>query len=161
MRLKLTLEDGHQICEVLDVLCQRRKRREAVVKLSFGKASITFITRSTIMATVTDSGGPLTMDITGFVDDAGNPVTDTDVPVFAGSDDSVATIAANPNNAQEGIITLTKKLTDPATAWVGTATFPAQAGGKSFVVTANLIVVAGAAASAQAVITGPGVIPGA
>lgn len=107
------------------------------------------------MATVVDSGGPFQMTFDKFIDDAGNPVTDADVPTYQSSDASIATVDA------AGVITLTKALTALGTTCVVTATFPAQPRGKEFSVAANLIVVAGAAASAQAVLTGPGIIDGA
>lgn len=113
------------------------------------------------MATVIKTGGPLLMDVSGFVDSANNPVTDTDPATYTSSDESVATVVNDPNDAQDGVITLTRKVTDPGVAVVITATFPAQTGGKSFSVVGNLIVIEPAAAGAQAVITGPGVVDGA
>jgi len=107
------------------------------------------------MATVADSGGPFTADISAFVDAASNPVTDTDVPVWAVADPTVATVAANdPAGAdpQGAVVTLTKKLGNTDV----TATFP---GG--FVVTGNLNVIAGAAVGATMTFSGPGIVPNA
>lgn len=111
------------------------------------------------MATVKKTGGPLKMDVSDFVDDAGNPVTDTDPATYTSSDESVATVVNDPNDPQDGEITLTGKTTDPGVAVVITASFPAQQGGAPFEVVANLIVIEPAAAGAQAKISGPGVIP--
>lgn len=113
------------------------------------------------MATVVKTGGPLKFDVSGFVDDKGNPVTDTDPATYTSSDESVATVANDPDDAQDGIITLTGATTAPEATVVITATFPAQRGGKEFSVVGNLIVIEPAAAGAQAVITGPGVVEGA
>lgn len=113
------------------------------------------------MATVTNDGGPLNMDVAKFVSSKGNPVTDTDPAVYSSSDESVATVANDPADAQDGIITLTGKNTDPETTVVITAAFPAQRGGQPFSVVGNLIVIDPAAAGAQAVISGPGVVEGA
>lgn len=113
------------------------------------------------MATVVKTGGPLNMDVSGFVDDKGNPVTDNDPATYTSSDESIATVANDPNDPQDGVITLTGKVTDPEQTVVITATFPAQRGGQAFTVVGNLVVIEPAAAGAQAVITGPGVVPGA
>lgn len=113
------------------------------------------------MATVIKTGGPLNFDVSNFVDDKGNPVVDTDPAVYTTSDASIATVVNDPADPQDGIITLTGMVTPPETTVVITATFPAQRGGREFAVTGNLIVIEPAAAGAQAVITGPGVIDGA
>jgi hypothetical protein len=113
------------------------------------------------MATVIKTGGPLHFDVSGFVDDHGNPVTDTDPATYTTSDATIATVVNDPTNAQNGVITLTGTVTAPGTTAVITASFPAQPGGMPFAVTGNLVVIEPAAASAQAVITGPGVVPGA
>lgn len=112
------------------------------------------------MATVIKTGGPLKMDVHSFVDDQNNPVTFSDAAVYTTSDETVATVANDPDDAQDGIITLTGKVTDPETVCVITATF-APKGGAAFAVTGMLIVIEPAAASAQASITGPGVVEGA
>lgn len=113
------------------------------------------------MATVIKTGGPLKMDVGGFVDDKGNPVTDNDPATYTSSDESVATVTNDADDPQDGTITLTGKVTDPETTVVITASFPAQRGGQPFSVVANLIVIEPAAASAQAAVTGPGVVEGA
>lgn len=113
------------------------------------------------MATVVKTGGPLFFDVSGFIDDKGNPVTDTDPATYTSSDESVATVVNNAADPQDGDITLTGKVTDPGTSVVITASFPAQLGGQPFSVVGNLIVIEPAAAGAQAVITGPGVVAGA
>jgi hypothetical protein len=102
---------------------------------------------------VPDSGGPFTADIVNFVDSKGNPVTDTDVPVWASSDETVATVAVgDPANPQEATITLTGALGQAQV----TATFGDPANG-GFVVTGSLEVVAGPAVSATMNIVGPGI----
>jgi hypothetical protein len=130
--------------------------KRATVTLRFGHQSISFNYTSgdKIMATVADSGGPFNADISAFVDAASNPVTDTDVPVWAAADSTVATVTASTDTAdpQGGVVTLTKKLGNTDI----TATFP---GG--FVVTGNLNVIAGAAVGATMTFTGPGIVPGA
>lgn len=113
------------------------------------------------MATVTKTGGPLKFDVSGFVDDKGNPVTDTDPATYTSSDDTIATVINDAADPQDGIIVLSGKVTDPETTVVITASFPAQRGGQPFSVVGNLIVIEPAAAGAQAVITGPGVVDGA
>lgn len=113
------------------------------------------------MAVVKSNGGPLKIDVHNFVDDSGNPVTNTDPAVYTSSDESVATVVNDPDDAQDGVITLTGKATDPEQSVLITATFPAQRGGAEFSVQGNLTVIPPAAASAQAIITGPGVIDGA
>lgn len=113
------------------------------------------------MATVVKTGGPLKMDVSGFVDDKGNPVTYTDPATYSSSNEAIATVANDPADPQDGIITLTGAVTPPGESVVITAAFKAQLGGKDFAVVGNLIVIEPAAASAQAVITGPGVVEGA
>jgi len=133
--------------------CRHKPKRRAKVTLTFGSQQLTFI--GDFMATVADSGGPFTADISAFVDAASNPVTDTDVPVWAVADPTVATVAANdPAGAdpQGAVVTLTKKLGNTDV----TATFP---GG--FVVTGNLNVIAGAAVGATMTFSGPCIVPNA
>lgn len=113
------------------------------------------------MATVVKTGGPLLFDVSGFVDDQGNPVTDTDPATYTSSDESVATVVNDANDPQDGTITLTGKVTAEGETCVITASFPAQKGGKPFSVVGNLIVIEPAAAGAQAIISGPGVVEGA
>ena len=126
-----------------------------IVSITVGKKGQIF------MATVIKTGGPLQMDVSGFVDDKGNPVTDTDPAVYTTSDATIATVVNDPTNAQNGVITLTGMVTAPGATVMITASFPAQLGGQPFSVVGNLVVIEPAAASAQAVITGPGVVPGA
>lgn len=109
------------------------------------------------MATIADSGGPLVADISNFVDAANNPVTDTDVPVWAVADTTIATVAvADPTKPQEATVTLTKALGNTNV----TATFGDPTAG-GFVVTGNINVIAGAAVGATMTFTGPGIVPGA
>lgn len=113
------------------------------------------------MAVVVKTGGPLKMDVSDFVSDSGNPVTDTDPATYTSSDDTVATVVNDPADAQDGIITLTGKVNDTGTETLITASFPAQRGGKPFSVVGHLTVIEPAAAGATATITGPGVVDGA
>lgn len=113
------------------------------------------------MAVVIKTGGPLLMDVSGFVDSASNPVTDTDPATYSSSDDTVATVVNDPNDAQDGVITLTGKVSDPGTEVIITAQFPAQTGGQPFQVVGHLTVIEPPAAGATAVISGPGVVEGA
>jgi len=109
------------------------------------------------MATVTDSGGPFTADISAFVDAKNNPVTDTDVPVWAVADASVASVAvSDPSKPQEAMVTLTGALGNTDI----TATFGDPAAG-GFVVTGNLNVIAGAAVGATMTFSGAGIVPNA
>ena len=104
---------------------------------------------------VPDSGGPFTADVQNFVDSKGNPVTDTDAPVWASSDPTVATVVVgDPTKPQEATVTLTGKLGQAQV----TATFGDPAAG-GFVVTGTLDVVAGAAVSASMSFSGAGVAP--
>lgn len=125
------------------------------VRVRIGHSTITF--HGDFKMQVPDSGGPFLADITGFVDAAGNPTTDTDVPVWKSSDETVATVAvADPSKPQEATVTLTKKLGQAQI----TADFnggAANAAGGGFTVTGDLTVVAGAAVSATMVFSGPGV----
>lgn len=155
MRISLrgTLDE---ICEVVSNLCPRRKRRSWLIKLSFGNQSISFVTeRNYFMATVADTGGPFNADVSAFVDPKNNPVADTDIPVYASSDTTVATVApsTDPADPQGGVVTLTGKLGNVDI----TATFP------NFPqpVTGNLNVIASAAVGATMTFSGPGIVPGA
>jgi hypothetical protein len=146
--------------------CCGKPERKARVTLGFDKfTSVTF--EGDFMATVTDSGGPLTVNVSTFVDAAGNPVNDTDIPVYTSSMPDVATVAANDpagTDPQGAVITLTKKLTDPAAPCVITADFKGGAGNAvngGFTITGQLNVIAGAAVGAQMVFGGPGLVPGA
>jgi hypothetical protein len=135
-------------------------RRAALTISGRGLASFT-VEGERIMATVVKTGGPLKFDVSNFVDDKGNPVVDTDPATYTTSDASVATVVNDPADAQDGIITLTGKTTEVGATVVITASFPAQRGGHDFSVVGNLIVIEAAAAGAQAIITGPGVVDGA
>jgi hypothetical protein len=128
-----------------------KPRKRAKVTLSFGNSSITF--KGDFMATFADSGGPINVDVSAFVDAASNPVNDSDIPVYAVANSSIATIVANDPagpDPQGAVITLTKALGNTDV----TATFP---GG--FVCTGNLNVIAGAAVGATMTMTGPGLVP--
>lgn len=113
-----------------------------------------------IMAVVVKTGGPLKMDVSDFVSDKGNPVTSKDSAVYTSSDETVATVANDPDDAQDGVITLLGKPTEEGVVCVIKATFSPKYG-TPFDVTANLVVIEETAASAQAKITGPGVVEGA
>lgn len=113
------------------------------------------------MAVVIKTGGPLLMDVSGFIDDRGNPVTDTDPATYSSSDETIATVTNDANDPQDGTITLTGKVSDPGTEVLVTATFPAQRGGQQFSVVGHLTVIEPPAAGATAVISGPGVVEGA
>lgn len=103
---------------------------------------------------VPDSGGPFVADIVNFVDAKGNPVTDTDTPVWASSDTTIATVAVSATNPQEATVTLVGPLGQAQI----TATFGDPAAG-GFVVTGVLDVIAGAAVSATMTFAGPGIGP--
>lgn len=113
------------------------------------------------MAVVIKTGGPLLMDVSDFVDSNSNPVTDTDPATYTSSDDTIATVANDANDPQDGVITLTGKVSDPGTEVIITASFPAQKGGQPFAVLGHLTVIEPPAAGATAKITGPGVVEGA
>lgn len=115
------------------------------------------------MAIVLQNGGPLKFDISDFVNDKGNPVTDKDIPVLSSSDESIATIAPDPDDpdGQDGVITLVGPTSDEGTEVVVKADFPAQKYGQAFTVTGHLTVVPRAAAGATATITGIDVVDGA
>ncbi len=104
------------------------------------------------MATVKDDGGPFNADVSAFIDSKQNPTSDKDVPVYTSSDATIATVApsTDPADPQGGVVTLTGKLGNVDIV----ATFP---GG--FACTGNLNVIPGAAASAQMVFSGPGIVP--
>lgn len=147
------------------VFCGCYHRRRATVTLS-GPGSISSITfqyteKEPFMATVVKTGGPLKIDVGNFVDDKGNPVTDKDPAVYSSSDETIATVVNDPDDAQDGLITLTGATTAEGATCVIKASFPAQRGGQAFEVVGNLVVIEPAAASAQATITGPGVVEGA
>jgi hypothetical protein len=146
--------------------CRHHRKRRATVTLDFGNGrvlSFNYTEGDTFMAVVIKTGGPLKFDISNFVDDKGNPVTDKDIPTLSSSDEAIATVAADPDDpdGQDALITLTGALTAEGETCVVKASFPAQKYGQPFEVVGNLIVVEPAAASAQAIITGPGVVEGA
>lgn len=148
-------------CAIFCSCSHHRQKKRATVTLTVGSTSVRFqyTEKDIFMATVIKTGGPLNMDVSDFVDDKGNTVVDTDPAVYSSSDETVATVANDPADAQDGVITLTGKVTEPGTAVVITAHFPAQRGGSAFDVVGNLIVIEPAAAGAQAKISGPGVVP--
>jgi hypothetical protein len=151
--------DAHEIDRLLHEFFRKFRpcpheqpsRRTAKLRISCGLFAVTFA--GDFDMKVPTSGGPFKADITGFVDNAGNPTTDTDVPVWASSDPTVAAVSVDdPNNPQEATIALTKK---PGQAQI-TATFGDPASG-GFVVTGSLEAVAGSAVSATMVFSGPGI----
>ena len=146
-----------------EILCVLKPPGKVTPRVTIsGRGIVSFTVQGDfIMATVVKTGGPLKMDVSGFVDDKGNPVVYTDAATYTSSDESVATVVNDAADPQDGEITLTGKVTDPETTVVITAAFKAQRGGQDFSVVANLIVIEPAAASAQAVINGPGVVEGA
>ncbi len=154
----------HCFCAVF-CPCRHKHRgpRGCTITLDFGHCSTTFNYHEgeKFMAVVIKTGGPLKMDVSDFVDDKGNPVVDTDPAVYTSSDETIATVVNDPDDAQDGIITLTGTVSPPDTAVTITATFPAQRGGSEFKVVGSLIVIEPAAAGAQAKISGPGVVEGA
>lgn len=107
------------------------------------------------MAQVPASGGPFEATIADFVDDKGNLTTENDVPVWASSDDTIATVAAMPANPQAATVTLTGKTGQVQI----TSTFPSAAEGGTgpgYVVTGMLDVMPGDAVSASMKFAGPG-----
>ena len=132
--------------------CADYMRPSARIRIRFGAYSIGFLGEEFDMQ-VPDSGGPFTADITDFVDAKGNPVTDADTPVWASSDETIATVAVgDPTKPQEATVTLTGTLGQAQV----TATFGDPAAG-GFVVTGALEVIAGPAVSASMTFTGPGI----
>lgn len=113
------------------------------------------------MAVIIKTGGPLKFDVGDFVADSGNPVTDKDPAMYSSSDENIATVVNDPDDPQDGVITLTGNETAEGSTCVIKASFPAQRGGKPFEVVGDLIVIAEPAAGARAVISGPGVVDGA
>jgi hypothetical protein len=95
--------------------CKHHRKRRATVTLSgpssIASVSFNYTEGDTFMAVVVKTGGPLKMDVSNFVSDAGNPVTSKDPAVYTTSDDTVATVVNDPDDAQDGIITLTGKTT--------------------------------------------------
>lgn len=128
-----------------------------MIRLSCGLHSITFTLKGKrIMATVPASGGPFVATIEQFVDDKGNPTTESDVPTWASSDDTIATVAPDAANPQSATVTLTGKTGQVQI----TASFPddtAGGSGPAYVVTGMLDVMPGAAVSASMAFSGPGV----
>lgn len=147
--------------EILVVLKPPRQITPVVTFSGRGIVSFTVGEKETFMAVVKKDGGPLKMDVSGFVNDSGNPVTDTDPATYTSSDESVATVVNDPADAQDGVITLTGKVSDEGTEVVITAAFPAQKYGQAFSVVGHLTVIEPPAAGATASITGPGVVDGA
>lgn len=145
--------------EILVVLRPPRFITPVVTFSGRGIVSFTIGERVSFMATVIKTGGPFKFDVSDFVDSNGNPVVDTDPAELSSSDESVATVVPDPDDPQDGIVTLTGKVTEEGAACVIKAHFPAQRGGQAFDVVGNLIVIEPAAAGAQAKFTGPGIVP--
>jgi hypothetical protein len=143
---------------VMDLFCAvfcgcPAPRKIPVVKVSFGRSS--FTCKGDFMAQVPDTGGPFTATIQSFVDAKDNPTTESDVPTWTSSDDTVATVAADPANPQSATVTLTGKTGQVQIA----ANFPDASGGGSgpaYAVTGTLDVMPGDAVSASMVFAGPG-----
>lgn len=129
-----------------------------VVALKFPGFSITF-EGDTFMSNTTVDGGPFQLAVDKFVDDKGNTTTDTDVPVWAVDDTSVATLVApDPANPQGAVLTLTGK--------IGAVNITAAFGDQSklgtpgnYLLQGSLGVAPGLAVSGAIEITGPGVTP--
>jgi len=144
-----------EICRILECLCGRKRKIRAVVTLGFPDGTAITFTGDWKMQ-VPDTGGPFTADISAFVDAKNNPVTDTDIPVWASSDTNLATVVPNDpagTDPQGSVVTLG---TGTGQAQI-TASFPAQKGGQPFVVTGSLEIVGGAAVSATMTFAGPGI----
>lgn len=148
--------------ELIRALSSSGIRRASATLSGPGIVAVTTL-EGEIMAVVKKNGGPLKFDISGFVDDSGNPVTDKDIPVLSSSDESVATVAPDPDDpdGQDGLITLTGATSAEGTEVLIKASFPAQKYGQAFEVVGHLTVVEPAAAGATAAISGPGVVDGA
>lgn len=102
------------------------------------------------------SGGPFEATIKGFVDDKGNPTTETDVPTWASDNEGVATVTVDSSNPQKAVVTLTGTVGQAQIS----ATFPGadQGGtGPTYVVTGLLDVMPGDAVAAVMEFSGPGV----
>lgn len=106
---------------------------------------------------VPDDGGPFTATISQFVDSKGNPTTEEDIPVWATSDSTIATVSVDdPTTPQTATVTLTGTLGQAQI----TASFPGVdtgGHGPAYVVTGDLTVQAGAAVSATMTFSGPGI----
>lgn len=149
-----------------EILCVLRPPHRITPIVTFsgrGIVSFTVGDEETFMAVVLKGSGPFKFDISGFVNDQGNPVTDKDIPVLSSSDESIATIAPDPDDpdGQDGLITLVGPVSAEGTEVVCKADFPPQKYGQPFSVVGHLTVVERAAAGATATITGPGVVDGA
>ena len=106
----------------------------------------------------TIDAGPFTLSVDHFVDDAGNTTTDADVPVWASSDPSICTVAADPANPQGAIGTLTRKAgATQLTAAFGDQTKLGTPG--NYLLAGTLTVNPGLAMSGSVEVTGPGVGP--
>lgn len=160
MKLKLGLTE---LCRLCRLICEHEfhhpNRRVSVTLVGAGLVSVTL--KGDFMATVIKTGGPFKFDVGDFVADSGNPVTDKDPAVYSSSDENIATVVNDPADPQDGVVTLTGNETAEGATCVIKATFPAQRGGKSFDVVGDFIVIPEPAASARAVITGPGLVEGA
>lgn len=107
------------------------------------------------MASVPATGGPFTAEIQDFVDAKSNPTTESDVPAWSSTDDTVATVVADAANPQKAEVTLTGKIGQVQIV----AAFPDASGGGSgpaYSVTGMLDVLPGDAVSASMKFGGPG-----
>ena len=109
----------------------------------------------------TVDGGPFELFVDKFVDDKGNTTTDTDIPVWAIDDSTVATLVApSPNNPQGAQLTLTGS--------IGAINITAAFGDQSklgtpgnYLLQGSLGVAPGLAVAGAIEVTGPGVTGGA
>jgi hypothetical protein len=139
------------------VFCRCRKPRFLpVVTLKQPGFSITF-EGDTFMSNTTVDGGPFQLSVDKFVDDKGNTTTDTDVPVWAIDDTTLATLVApDPANPQGATLTLTGKIgAINITAAFGDQTKLGTPG--NYMLQGSLGVAAGKAVAGAIEITGPGV----
>ncbi len=144
-------------CRIFCPCDHHHRRKEAVLRIRCGIFEVVTCTvKGRIMATVPATGGPFKATIENFVDDKGNPTTENDVPAWASSDDTIATVVPDSANPQAADVTLTGKTGQVQV----TASFPdASAGGSgaAYVVTGMLDVLPGEAVSASMNFAGPGV----
>ena len=135
-----------------------RKKWKPVVTIKWSGTSITFI-GDKFMSNTTVDGGPFQLAVDKFVDDKGNTTTDTDIPVWAIDDPSIATLVApDPANPQGAVLTLTGTM--------GAVNITAAFGDQSkigtpgnYLLQGSLGVAPGNAVSGAIEITGPGVTP--
>lgn len=144
------------LCKLLHCLCSRCccEVAAAVIRLDIAGASIMFKGKEFSMQ-VGDNGGPFVATVVGFLDAKGNPAVDPGDAVWASSDESIATVAQNPDPG-DGTDSATVTLSGTLGQAQITATYGDPAAG-GFVVTGSLEVIAGPAVSASMQFTGPGV----